>query len=185
MDSNRAHDDFHRAHPDWFAVNADGRPYLDTGLHVACVNSPYYDDYIPSVLREIIERSHPEGFADNNWNGLGRDSICYCDNCARRFRDKTGQPIPPVKNWDDPTYRRWIQWNYARRLEIWDHFNRVTRGAGGADCLWIGMNSGSVLQQSRTFRDLKAICERSELVLLDHQATLPPVSRSSAIQVTR
>ena len=170
MDSNRAHDDFHRAHPDWFAVNADGRPYLDTGLYVACVNSPYYDDYIPSVLREIIERSHPEGFADNNWNGLGRDSICYCDNCARSFRDTTGQPIPRVKNWDDPTYRRWIQWNYARRLEIWELFNRTTRDAGGADCLWIGMNSGSITGQARAFRDFKGICERSELVLLDHQA---------------
>ena len=170
MDSNRAHEDFHRAHPDWFAVNAEGSSYVNTGLYVACVNSPYYDEYIPSVLREIVERSRPEGFADNNWNGLGRDSVCYCDNCARRFRERTGHAIPTARNWDDPVFREWIQWNYARRLEIWDLFNRTTRDAGGADCLWIGMNSGSISGQARAFRDMKRICERSELVLLDHQA---------------
>ena len=170
MDSNRAHEDFYRAHPDWFAIDAAGKPYLNTGLYVACVNSPYYDEYIPSLLREIIERSHPEGFADNNWNGLGRDSICYCANCERKFREKAGQPIPRAKNWDDRTYRAWIQWNYARRLEIWDLFNKTARDAGGPDCLWIGMNSGSVSGQARAFRDFKGLCERSEIVLLDHQA---------------
>ena len=169
MDSNRAHEDFYRAHPDWFAVDANGRPYRNTELYVACVNSPYYDDYIPSVLREIAQRSRPEGFADNNWNGLGRDSFCYCANCERTFRETTGQSVPRAKNWDDPVFRQWIQWNYARRIEIWDLFNRSTRDAGGPQCLWIGMNSGSVSGQARVFRDFKAICERSEMVLLDHQ----------------
>jgi hypothetical protein len=169
MDSNRAHEDFYRAHPDWFAVNANGQPYRDAELYVACVNGPYYDEYIPSVLREIIERSHPEGFTDNNWNGPLRDSICYCQNCERKFRGVSGESIPRVKNWDDRIYRQWIQWNYARRLEIWDLFNRTTREAGGRDCLWIGMNGGSISGQARAFRDFKAICERSEIVMLDHQ----------------
>jgi hypothetical protein len=98
MDSNRAHEDFYRAHPDWFTLDADGQPYRNTGLYVTCVNSPYYDEYIPSVLREIIERSHPEGITDNNWNGLERDSICYCENCQRKFHGQAGQPVPSVKN---------------------------------------------------------------------------------------
>ena len=170
MDSNRAHEDFFHAHPDWFAVDADGRPYRNAELYVACVNSPYYDEYIPAVLREIIERSHPDGFADNNWNGLGRDSICFCHNCEQKFLAVSKHPIPRVRNWADAAYRQWIQWNYARRIAIWDLFNRTTRDAGGADCLWIGMNSGSVSGQARAFRDFKAICERSEIVLLDHQA---------------
>jgi hypothetical protein len=170
MDSNRAHEDFYRAHPDWFALDAGGRPYRSTDLYVACVNSPYYDEYIPSVLREIIERSHPEGITDNNWNGLERDSICYCENCQCKFRGQSGQPVPRVKNWDDPVYRRWIQWNYARRLEIWDLFNRTTREAGGPHCLWLGMNSGTIIAQAQKFRAYKAICERSEIVMLDEQA---------------
>ena len=170
MDSNRAHEDFYRAHPDWFTRDADGQPHRSTGLYVTCVNSPYYDEYIPSVLREIIGRSHPEGITDNNWNGLERDNICHCENCQRKFHEQAGQPIPRAKNWDDPVYRQWIQWNYARRLEIWDLFNRATREAGGPHCLWLGMNSGTIPAQAQRFRDYKAICERSEIVMLDEQA---------------
>jgi hypothetical protein len=169
MDSNRVREEFYRAHPDWFTRDASGQPYRNGDLYVTCVNSPYYDEYIPGILREIIERSHPEGFGDNNWNGLERDKICYCGNCQRKFRDLTGQPIPSTKNWDDPLYRRWIQWNYARRIEIWDLNNRTTREAGGPHCLWIGMNSGSLPYQGLRFRDNKAICERSEIFLLDDQ----------------
>jgi hypothetical protein len=170
MDCNRTAEDFFRAHPDWFARNQSGEPYRAADKFVTCVNSPYYDEYIPSVLSEIIERSHPEGFADNSWSGLPRDSICYCGNCARKFRAAAGKPIPARKDWNDAVYRQWIQWNYQRRLEIWDLFNRTTKAAGGPNCLYIGMNSGSITSQSRSFRDFQEISKRSEFMLLDHQA---------------
>ena len=170
MDCNRTAVDFYQAHPDWFARQATGEPHRIDDKYVTCVNSPYYDEYIPGVLREIIERSRPEGFADNSWSGLGRDSICYCDNCARKFRAVAGKPIPARKDWIDAGYRQWIQWNYQRRLEILDLFNRTTKDAGGADCLYIGMNSGSITSQSRSFRDLAEIAKRAEFMLLDHQA---------------
>jgi len=170
MDSNRTSEDFFQAHPDWFARNSGGNPYRVADKYVACVNGPYYGEYLPSVLTEIIERSHPEGFADNSWSGLGRDSICYCENCARKFRDKAGAALPQKNDWSDPVYRRWIEWSYARRIEIWDLNNRTTKAAGGPDCLWFGMNSGSVSAQSRSFRDCKAIFERAEMVFLDHQS---------------
>src|SRR3954470_14205766 len=65
MDSNRAHEEMYRTHPDWFAVNANGQPYRAGQQYVACINGPYYETYLADVLREIIERSHPQGFADN------------------------------------------------------------------------------------------------------------------------
>ena len=74
-----------------------------------------------------------------------------------------------MKKWHDPVYRDWIQWNYARRTEIWDLNNRASRAAGGPDCLWLGMQSGSLPYQGFRFRDNKSICERSEIVLLDDQ----------------
>ena len=170
MDSNRTSEDFFKAHPDWFARNRAGEPYRAADKYVTCVNSPYYDEYLPSVLTEIIERSHPDGFADNSWSGLGRESICYCENCKRKFRDRTGAAIPAKQDWNDPVYKRWIDWNYARRVEVWDLNNRATKAAGGPNCLWFGMNSGSITSQSRSFRDCKAIFERAEMVFLDHQA---------------
>jgi len=170
MDSNRTAEDFFQAHPDWYARTSGGNPYRAGDKYVTCVNGPYYDEYLPLVLTEIIERSHPEGFADNSWSGLGRDSICYCENCARKFRDKAGAPLPKQADWSDPVYRKWIEWNYARRIEIWDLNNRTTKAAGGPDCLWFGMNSGSVSSQSRSFRDCQAIFGRAEMVFLDHQS---------------
>lgn len=170
MDSNRTAADFFEAHPGWFARNAAGQVIRAADKYVTCVNSAYYDEYIPSVMTEIIERTHPEGLTDNSWSGLTRDTICYCENCARKFRDKSGQPLPRIRNWDDAAYRQWIDWNYARRVEIWDLNNRATKAAGGPDCLWIGMNSGSITTQSNDFRDFQEICKRAEIMLLDHQS---------------
>ncbi len=169
MDSNTAHEDFYKAHPDWFAVDASGKPYRNRDLWVTCVNSPYYDEHIPAILREVATRYRPEGFTDNSWSGLGRNSPCFCPNCERKFRARTGQAIPRTRDWNNPLYREWVVWNYERRLEIWDQNNRVTREAGGPECLWVGMNGGDMAGQGEQFRDTKAICERAEMLMLDDQ----------------
>ena len=107
MDSNRTAEDFFKAHPDWFARDGNGQPYRAADKYVTCINSPYYDEYLPGVLREIIERSHPEGFTDNSWAGIGRDSICYCAQLRRassgrrpasRFRGRPTGTIPRTAN---------------------------------------------------------------------------------------
>ena len=170
MDSNRAHEEFYTAHPDWFSVDANGKPYKAADLYIACVNSPYYQEHIPAILTEISQMYKSEGFTDNSWSGLGRESICYCENCKKSFRDKTGQNIPAKKNWDDKVYKRWIRWNYDRRLEIWDLNNKTTKAAGGANCTWSGMNSGSISGQSKSFRDYKEIAKRADIIMLDDQS---------------
>ncbi|MCD6286706.1 MAG: beta-galactosidase, partial [Anaerolineae bacterium] len=136
MDSNRTHQAFFEAHPDWFARKRDGEPYRAGPFYFSCVSSPYYDTYLPDVLREIIDRYHPDGFADNSWSGLRRDQICYCRHCAASFDSATGYELPVAVDWDDPIYRAWIRWSYRRRLEIWDLNNRATQAAGGPHCLW-------------------------------------------------
>ena len=170
MDSSRAHQDLYRAHPDWFAVDSAGQPHKAGELFITCVNGPYYAEYLPGILREIAQRYRPEGVTDNSWAGLGRDNICFCENCRNKFQEHSSRSLPTQKNWDDPGYREWIEWNYARRLELWDQNNRITREAGGQNCLWVGMNSGSIAGQCQSFRDYKGICARAEIIMLDHQA---------------
>lgn len=169
MDSNRTSEDFYKAHPGWFTRDSSGNPYRAADKYITCINSQYYDEYLPDVLREIITRSRPDGFTDNSWAGMGRDSICYCENCDRKFRLKTGQPLPRQADWNSAVYRQWIMWNYDRRIELWELNNRTTRSAGGSDCIWSGMNSGSVTSEARTFRDLREICKRASILMLDHQ----------------
>ena len=150
MDSNRAAEDFFKAHPDWFARTRDGRNRIGPTTNTSRASTARTTtSTCPTSCAEIIERSHPEGFTDNSWAGLGRGNICYCDNCARLFKARGGQDLPAAANWDDAAYRDWIRWNYARRLAIWDLNNKTTRAAGGPDCIWSGMNSGSITAQAR------------------------------------
>jgi hypothetical protein len=170
MDSGRANEDFYKAHPDWFAINADGKPYIREGLYTTCINGPYYQEFIPKILTEIIKLYHPEGITDNSWEGLGRESPCYCENCRKSFRDRTGKELPVVKNWDDPVYREWILWNFNRRLEQWDLNNRTTKSAGGPNCTWSGMISSYISGESSGFCDLKELCDRADIIMIDAQA---------------
>lgn len=169
MDSNRATEEFYQRHPDWFAVDAAGKPYRAGDRYVACIDGPYYEEYLPEVIREIIAHEKPEGFTDNSWTGLDRNQICYCKHSRERFRKATGKDLPARKDWNDPAYREWIEWSYQRRVEIWDLNNRVTKQAGGPDCLWLGMIGGDFIGQGQRFRDVKAICERAEILMLDDQ----------------
>ena len=198
MDCGSAFEPFYKAHPDWFAVNAAGEPYRtgnvasgaggrgirgvfdpgggiagaegdDVVLYTTCINGPYYEEYIPKILREIVAHEKPEGFTDNHWAGLGRESMCYCGNCKRKFHEFSGKDLPTNKDWNDPGYRQWIEWSYKRRLEVWDLFSRTTKDAGGPDCIWSGMLSGNFVQAAASFRDMKELCGRAEIIMLDHQ----------------
>ncbi len=169
MDSNRVSRAFFEAHPDWICRDADGAPHQLSDKFVTCVASPYYTQFLPDVLREIIARSAPDGFADNSWAGLPRDHICHCDNCRRKFAAATGHDIPRKADWNDPAYRDWIAWNYRLRTELWEANNAVTMAAGGADCRWMGMVSGDVLNNCRRFIDIAAIMARTPIVMVDHQ----------------
>ena len=169
MDSSKAHETLYRAHPDWFAIDSAGQPYKSGEFYLSCINSDYYAQWLPDIMREIIGRSHPEGITDNIWSGLDRASICYCQNCAARFRTFASLDLPARQDWNDPAFRKWIDWSYARRIEQWDFNNRVTRDAGGKDCLWVGMNGSGISGSASSFRDLKEICARAEMIMLDNQ----------------
>ena len=169
MDSNRVAEDFYRAHPDWICVDASGKPYRQADKYITCINSPYYWEYLPEVMREIIGRSGPDGFADNSWAGIPRKNICHCRYCAESFRAYSGLNLPSASDWADERYRRWIRWNYQRRTDLWEFNNSVTMAAGGDHCRWMGMISGNVLNNSSRFIDLQAILARTEIVMLDHQ----------------
>jgi hypothetical protein len=169
MDVNRADDTFYRANPKWFAVNSDGSPYkTNDDRYYSCINSGYYHEHIPEILKEIIESYHPEGFTDNSWAGMKADHICYCDACRVKFKKDCDHDLPEICDFSNPIYRKWIQWSYRCRTEIWDLFNEVTTKYGGQDCLWLGMMN--VNPAAPYFCDLIEIGKRSKIVMSDYQA---------------
>ncbi|WEK03398.1 MAG: beta-galactosidase [Candidatus Devosia phytovorans] len=173
MDSNRVAQDFYEEHPDWICRKADGTPYMEAAKYITCIGSDYYSKYLPAVMEEIIERSHPDGFSDNSWAGMPRTHICYCDNCKSQFNDYAGKPLPDGHDWNNESYRDWVRWNFVRRTELWKLNNRVTRAAGGDDCIWSGMIGGETLYNSARFIDLQQILPEAAIVMLDHQRRNP------------
>ncbi len=170
MDSNRAEERFYRQYPDWFVMDRQGQPCGTQGRYQACVNSPYYKEYIPSILREIIGRYQPDGFTDNSWTGVGRNRICYCPYCRHKFAAEVGMSLPDAPDWNDPAYRAWVHWSYSCRIENWDLNNRVTQQDGGPDCLWLGMVNGDPLFSHLSFCDLERVGERSRIMMSDQQS---------------
>jgi hypothetical protein len=170
MDSSKAFEPLYRAHPEWFAIQANGQPYRSGQFYLSCINTPYYSEWLPGIMREIIERSHPDGFGDNIWSSTERSQICYCNNCKERFHAFAGSDLPQAHDWEDAAFRKWIDWSYSRRIEQWEFNNKVTQEAGGKDCLWVGMNGAGPSGQGNTFRDLKEICARAQMILLDSQS---------------
>ena len=85
MDINATSKELYDVHPDWYCRDIQGHPILSQGRYVSCVNGGYYKELIPAVFREVIDKYHPDGFADNSWAGSGMKTICYCDNCKTLF----------------------------------------------------------------------------------------------------
>ena len=169
MDANRATKDFFDARPDWFCMDAAGNPIMAGDRYVSCVNGPYYKEYIPDALREIIERYQPDGFTDNSWAGLRGGAICYCGNCKKLFKDASGFQLPEKADRNDHIYRVWLKWSYRNRLDNWRLFNAVTAKHGGKDCLWLGMVSANPVSTHSMMYDLSQVCAEAKVVMIDQQ----------------
>lgn len=168
MDCNRADEKMYRAHADWFAVDAQGHPYQIDGRYIACVNGPYDQQFIPERLREIARIYAPDGFADNSWQGLPAQHICYCETCRAKFRKSTGEELPAHADWQDDLYRRWVQWSIECRMENWRLFNRVTQSFH-PDCLWLGMVNADPVNAHCAMYDLHTLAQETPFLMVDHQ----------------
>lgn len=163
MDINCTTKEMYDRYPEWYCRDREGRPILSQGRYMACVNGGYYQEFIPEVFREIIEKYHPDGFADNSWAGPGIKTICYCENCRRLFLEECGCSLPEKADWEDPVYRKWVSWSYATRVRNWKYFNQVTSDCGGEDCKWFGMLNADPFSTGGRFYDIKNLCRMRRL----------------------
>lgn len=170
MDINTTSQDMYEEHKEWYCRNKEGYPILSQGRYVACVNGGYYQEFVPSVFREIIDKYHPEGFADNSWSGLGRKTICYCANCKSAFKEAYSLDLPEKVDWEDSVYRKWIRWNYEIRVNNWNYFNQITTKAGGEDCRWFGMINADPFHTGEKFYDIKKLVKDTNFIFCDHQS---------------
>ena len=140
IDPSLAHEDLYYAHADWFMVDHAGKPRRTNGLYNTCINSPYYREYLPAIVREIAGRYPVDGFLGHNWQG--NREICYCSYCEKRYAREAEMRLPspvnaPGNREDERAHRSWQRWRREVDEELWSFLDRVTKEARD-QALWVG-----------------------------------------------
>jgi hypothetical protein len=164
-DPHATYDDVAAAHPDWIAVEADGRPrrhWASPDLWVTCGLGPYNFDFLTEVHGEILRRYPVDGIFVNRWEGSG---TCYCPHCTANFRTASGLAIPRGTDPRDPAYRAFLLWRQERLFELWRRWDDSARAINPATCVIpnTGGGAGSSL-------DMRRIGEIAPTLMADRQS---------------
>jgi hypothetical protein len=164
-DPHAVHQDVYDAHPDWIAVDADGRKrrhWASPELWVTCALGPYNFELMTAVHKEIASAYRVDGIFSNRWSGSG---MCYCEHCQRNFRAATGLALPRTTDVRDAARRAYLTWQQDRLFELWRLWDREIR-AINPQARFIANSGGGALSPL----DMKTIGELSDILFADRQA---------------
>jgi hypothetical protein len=163
-DPHATYDDVHDAHPDWIAVDAEGRKrrhWESPELWVTCALGPYNFEFMTEVTREIVSLYKVDGIFSNRWEGSG---MCYCEHCRRNFRAASGMDLPVTNNPQDPARRNYILWREKRLFELWRLWDSEIRNVS-PDARYIANSGGGALSGL----DMTKVAELAPTLFADRQ----------------
>lgn len=143
-DPHATYDDLQAAHPDWIAVDADGKPrrhWASPEMWVTCAYGPYNFEFMTAVHKEIMVRYRADGIFLNRWDGNG---VCYCGHCIENFKTATGLDLPRATSPENPARRAWLLWRQQRLLSLLDVWNAEIRKVN-PESFMIPNNGGGAL----------------------------------------
>ncbi len=164
-DPHATYDDVQAAHPDWIAVDENGRPrrhWASPEMWVTCGLGPYNFEFMTEVKREIMARYRVDGLFVNRWEGSG---MCWCEHCRSGFRAATGRDLPRTTDPRDPAQRDYRQWREERLFALWSLWESEVRRINPDSCVIPNTGGGAT---SRL--DMKTIGERAPMLVADRQA---------------
>lgn len=164
-DPHAVHQDVYDAHPDWIAVDAEGkkrRHWAAPELWVTCALGPYNFEFMTEVTKEIMARYQVDGVFSNRWAGSG---MCYCEHCQRNFKAAYGMELPRTNDPQDPRRRNYILWQQQRLFELWRLWDGEIRKLN-PNARYIANAGGGALSSL----DMKTIGELSDILFADRQA---------------
>ena len=163
-DPHAAHNDVADAHPDWIAVDAEGKmrrhPVMPE-LWVTCALGPYNFEFMTEVTKEIVSSYQVDGVFSNRWTGSG---MCYCEHCRQNFHAAAGMDLPRTTNPREPSRRAYIAWRQQRLFDLWHLWDSEIRAISPAAC-YIPNSGGGALADL----DMKTIGERAPILFADRQ----------------
>ena len=164
VDPHAIHDDAAAAHPEWVAIDADGKPRRHWAFPDVWVTNAYGDYnsvFMPEVVKEIVQEYDIDAIFANRWQGHGVD---YSENSRRRFRDFSGHELPSAANSEDPAWQAWLQWRREVLTGViaqWDDAVKSIRPHAS----FIPNMSGASLMEF----DLSVITKHCPFLVVDHQ----------------
>lgn len=171
-DPHAIRDEVYRQHPDWVAVDAQGKPrrhWASADLWVTCALGPYNFEFMTEVTREIVSLYQVDGVFSNRWTGHG---TCYCEHCRKNFKDFCGLDLPRASHPRDPARRQYLVWHQQRLFELWRLWDREIKKINPRAC-FIANSGGGALSDL----DMKTIGELAHILFADRQARrglIPP-----------
>jgi len=121
----------------------------------------YNTDYMPDIVREIVRKYDIDAVFANRWQGHG---ICYCEACAKRFRDTSGHALPLVSDPGDPAWRAWVAWRRDRLTAMVVNWDRAVQAIRPNASFIPNMGGASLMEF-----DLATIEAHCPFLVVDHQ----------------
>lgn len=163
-DPHAVHQDVYDAHPDWIAVDAEGRQrrhWAQPELWVTCALGPYNFEFMTKVHREIMSLYAVDGVFSNRWAGSG---MCYCEHCQRNFRAAYDMELPRTRDPQDSAFRSYLLWRQERLFALWALWDKEIR-AINPEARYIPNTGGGALSSL----DMKTIGQLSDILFADRQ----------------
>jgi hypothetical protein len=163
-DPHACHKDVYDAHPDWLAVDENGkkrRHASDPDFWLTCALGPYNFEFMTSVHQEIMSKYMVDGIFTNRWAGSG---MCYCEHCQQNFHAFSGLDLPRTTDPQDPAQRQYIVWHQARLFELWRLWNGKIQEIN-PNASYIANAGGGAL----SLLDMKTVGELAPTLLADRQ----------------
>jgi hypothetical protein len=127
VDPHSINEEAFAAHPEWAARLPDGSPmrhWADPTRYVTCAHGPYNFEFMPKVIREIVDRYRVDAIFGNRWDG---HTVCHCASCQRLFREATGFAIPETTDTGDKVRRAYMVWENEHLFSLVDLWTATIR----------------------------------------------------------
>src|ERR1700722_15183875 len=163
-DPHACHKDVYDAHPDWLAVDENGKKRQhasDPDFWLTCALGPYNFEFMTTVHQEIMSKYMVDGIFTNRWSGSG---MCYCEHCQKNFRDFSGLNLPRTLDPQDTSRRKYILWNQKVLFDLWPPWNQEIREIN-PQASYIANAGGGALSTL----DMKTIGEMAPTLFADRQ----------------
>ena len=111
-----------KLHPEWLIQDIDDGRDVKPNEHFVCHNSPF-GEWLGDYLAEQVKQFELDGvwFDDSQYGSRGAwpwPAGCVCDACAQKYKQDTGQELPPKVDMSCIEFKKWVDWRYDNLAEF-------------------------------------------------------------------